>query len=78
MYWLDSWIEKKMESGGIWTHARGIPRKLHYIMRNYACIMYTKFGVATVKYRVTDTVEVLNDTFTKVGDRVGFEPTFVG
>ena len=47
-------------------------------MRNYAYIKYTKFGVATAKYRVTDTVEVLNDTFTKVGDRVGFEPTLVG
>ena len=70
---------EKVESGGIWTYARWIPRKPHYIMRNYAYIMYTKFGVATDKYRVTDTVkDLLNDTFTKVGDRVGFEPTLVG
>ena len=47
-------------------------------MRNYAYIMYTKFCVATSKYRVTNTEKVLNDTFTKVGDRVGFEPTIFG
>ena len=69
---------EKLRPGGIRTHDRVITQKLHYIKRNYAYTKYTNFHVAIAKHRVTDTVEVLNDTFTKVGDRVGFEPTLVG
>ena len=66
-YWLDSWMKKKLESGGIWTRARGIPRKLHYIMRNYVYTKYTKFHVGTADHRITDTEKVLKYTFTKPG-----------
>ena len=58
---------EKLGSGGIGTRPRGIPRKLHYIMRNYAYTKCTKFYVATAEYRVTDTGKVLKYTFTKTG-----------
>ena len=58
---------EKLGSGGIWTRPRGIPRKLHYIMRNCAYTKYTKFHVATAEHRVTDTEKVLKYTFTKTG-----------
>ena len=56
---------EKLGSGGVWTRPRGIPRKLHYIMRNCAYTKYTKFHVATAEHRVTDTEKVLKYTFTK-------------
>ena len=59
--------EKKLGSGGIWIRPRGMPRKLHYIMRNYAYTKYTKFHVATAEHRITDTEKVLKYTFTKTG-----------
>ena len=58
---------KKLESGGIWARARGIPWKHHYIMRNYVYTKYTKFHVATAEHRITDTEKVLKYTFTKTG-----------
>ena len=39
-----------------------MPRKLHYIKRNYAYTKYTKFHVAIAKHRVTDTGKVLKYT----------------
>ena len=59
--------EKKLKPTGIWTHARRIPQKLHYIKRNYAYTNYTKLHVATAEHRVTDTGKVLKYTFTKTG-----------
>ena len=69
---------EKLESGGIRTHARRIPRKLRYIMRNYAYTKYTNFHVATAEHRFTDTGKVLKYTFKKQWERAGFEPTPVG
>ena len=57
---------EKLGSGGIWIHDRVIPRKLRYIMRSYAYTQYTKFHVATVEHRVTDTVKVLKYTLKKL------------
>ena len=54
---------EKLRSGGIWTHDRVIPQKLHYIKRNYAYTKYTNFHVAIAKHRVTDTEKVLKYTF---------------
>ena len=56
---------EKLGSGGIWARPLGIPRKLHYIMRNYAYTKYTKFHVATAEHRITDTEKVPKYTFTK-------------
>ena len=50
---------EKLGSVGSWTHTLGIPRKLHYIKRNYAYTKYTKFHIAIAKDRVTDTEKVL-------------------
>ena len=69
---------EKLRPGGIWTHDRVIPRKLHYIMCNYAYTKYTKFHVATAEHRVTDTGKVLKWYLQKHWDRAGFEPTPVG
>ena len=68
---------EKMRSGGIWTHDRVIPRKLHYIMRNYAYTKYTKFHVAAVEHRVTDAGKVWI-YFDKQWERAGSEPMHVG
>ena len=70
---------EKLGSGGIWTRPRGIPRKLHYIMRNCAYTKYTKFHVATAEHRVTDTEKVLTEIYIyKNWDLVGIEPTLFG
>ena len=53
---------EKLRPGGIWTHDRVIPQKLHYIKRNYAYTKYTKFHVAAVEHRVTNTEKVLKYT----------------
>ena len=55
---------EKLRAGGIRTHARRIPRKLRYIMRNYAYTKYTNFHVATAEHRVTDTRTLLKYTLT--------------
>ena len=54
-----------------------IPQKLHYIKRNYAYTKYTKFHVATVEHRVTDTEKVLKYTFknTETGLDLNPRPT---
>ena len=66
---------EKLRPGGIRTHDRVIPRKLHYIMRNYAYTKYTKFHVAIAKHRVTDTEKSTEIYLQKHWDRAGFEPT---
>ena len=71
--WIDSWMEK-LRSGGIWTHDRVIPRKLHYIMRNYAYTKYTKFHVATAEHGVTGTGKVLKYTFKNTEDGLDLNP----
>ena len=55
-----------------------IPRKLHYIMRNYAYTKYTKFHVATAEHRVTDTEKVLKYTLktTETGLDLNPRPTY--
>ena len=52
-------------------------KKLHYIKRNYAYTKYTKFHVATVEHRVTDTEKVLKYTFknTETGLDLNPRPT---
>ena len=61
--WQDSYMET-LRAGGLWTHAHWIPRKLRYIMRNYASTKYTKFHVATAEHRVPDPGKVLKYTLT--------------
>ena len=52
-------------------------KKLQYIKRNYAYTKYTKFHVATVEHRVTDTEKVLKYTFknTETGLDLNPRPT---
>ena len=65
---------EKLGSGGIWTNDRRIPRKLHYVMRNYAYTKYTKFHVATVEHRVTNTEKVLKYTLTNTENELDLNP----
>ena len=53
---------EKLRPGGIRSHDRVIPQKLHYIKRNYTYTKYTNFHVATAEHRVTDTGKVLKCT----------------
>ena len=65
---------EKLGSGGIRTNDRRIPRKLHYVMRNYAYTKYTKFHVATVEHRVTNTEKVLKYTLTNTENELDLNP----
>ena len=51
-----------------------IPRKLHYIKRKYAYTKYTKFHVATVEHRVTDTEKVLKYTLKNTENGLDLNP----
>ena len=65
---------EKLTPGGIWTHDRVIPRKLHYIKRNYAYTKCTKFNVGTAEHRVTGTGKVLKYTFKNTEDGLELNP----
>ena len=65
---------EKLRPGEIWTHDRVIPRKLHYIMRNYASTKNTKFHVATAEHRVPDTGKVLKYTLKNTENGLDLNP----
>ena len=65
---------EKLRPGEIWTHARQIPRKLHYIMRNYASTKYTKFHAATTEHRITETGKILKYTLKNTEDGLDLNP----